>query len=147
MHHALLGWLRCQRQSAQSCLFLWTAQLLHPPPKFNPLAWCGHLAWLLRVQMHPLLHFNAHLVPSPVQGKLAFVVLRLCAHAKNGKSHLTPKVAGKFLDLFATTAQQFRGYVFSSQDATKGQVWPAMCCSISLVVKPPRLVLVPGSQA
>lgn len=84
---------------------------------------------LLLVQLPPVLEFNINMPPLPnASGSLVFVCLRLCTYPKNKNCDLPKTLAAKFEEVFATSAQQFKGYLFKAHE----NAFKEVCCNGSL---------------
>lgn len=83
------------------------------------------------LQLPPTLEYNISPGPLPNDnGSLVFVVLRLTTYPKNKPCDLPRSVAEKFSEVFSSSAQQFKGYIFETQDSTFEKVctsWRFSC--------------------
>jgi hypothetical protein len=80
--------------------------------------WC----WL---QLPSILEFNISAPPLPNENdSLVFVCLRLCTYPKKQKCSLPKLMAAKFMEVFATSAQQFKGYMFQVSEKAFQEVGP-----------------------
>jgi hypothetical protein len=78
------------------------------------------------LQLPSILEFNISAPPLPNENdSLVFVCLRLCTYPKKQKCSLPKFMAAKFMEVFATSAQQFKGYMFQVSERAFQEVGPA----------------------
>jgi hypothetical protein len=109
-------------QTGTSDTFGLQCSWLHPLP-------C--LCCLYCLQLPSILEFNISAPPLPNENdSLVFVCLRLCTYPKKQKCSLPKFMAAKFMEVFATSAQQFKGYMFQVSEKAFQEVGPAVALGI-----------------
>jgi hypothetical protein len=82
---------------------------------------------VLLLQLPAVLEYNISMPPLPkASNSLVFVCLRLASHPKHKKCDLPRSLAAKFEEVFATSAQQFKGYLFQAHE----QAFKEVCVDV-----------------